>query len=88
MIYNAVEVVKLATGRITAPDLQKFITGAAMSPQQFTSEAWLSGFHNQCLKAAWEKEKSPLEEHDYELAKEYWLNEFVFMADKTRSSAF
>ncbi|MBR9804707.1 type IV secretory system conjugative DNA transfer family protein, partial [bacterium] len=37
-------------------------------------------------KAAWEKQKSPLESHDYELAKEYWLNEFVFMADKTRSS--
>jgi hypothetical protein len=86
MIYNAVEVVKLATGRITAPDLHRFITGAAMSPQQFTSDEWLGGFHNQCLKAAWEKPKSPLEEHDYELAKEYWLNEFVFMADKTRSS--
>ncbi|MBX3444185.1 MAG: type IV secretory system conjugative DNA transfer family protein [Planctomyces sp.] len=86
MIYNAVEVVKLATGRITAPDLQRFITGAAMMPQQFTSEEWLGGFHNQCLKAAWEKQKSSLESHDYELAKEYWLNEFVFMADKTRSS--
>lgn len=86
MIYNAVEVVKLATGRISAPDLHRFITGAAMSPQQFTSDEWLGGFHNQCLKAAWEKPKSPLEEHDYELAKEYWLNEFVFMADKTRSS--
>ena len=86
MIYNAVEVVKLATGRITAPDLQRFITGAAMSPQQFTSEEWLAGFHNQCLKTAWEKQKSSLESHDYELAKEYWLNEFVFMAEKTRSS--
>lgn len=86
MIYNAVEVVKLATGRITAPDLQRFITGAAMMPQQFTSEEWLGGFHNQCLKTAWEKQKSSLEAHDYELAKEYWLNEFVFMADKTRSS--
>ena len=86
MIYNAVEVVKLATGRITAPDLQRFINGAAMMPQQFTSEEWLAGFHNQCLKAAWEKQKTPIEEHDFELAKEYWLNEFVFMADKTRSS--
>lgn len=86
MIYNAVEVVKLATGRISAPDLHRFITGAAMSPQQFTSEEWLAGFHNQCLKAAWEKPKTAMEQHDFELSKEYWLNEFVFMADKTRSS--
>ncbi|WP_437193668.1 type IV secretory system conjugative DNA transfer family protein [Planctomicrobium sp. SH527] len=86
MIYNAVEVVKLATGRVSAPDLHRFITGAASSPQQFTSEEWLAGFHNQCLKTAWEKPKTAMEQHDFELAKEYWLNEFVFMADKTRSS--
>ena len=86
MIYNAVEVVKLATGRISASELHRFITGAAMSPQQFTSEEWLAGFHNQCLKTAWEKPKTAMEQHDFELSKEYWLNEFVFMADKTRSS--
>lgn len=86
MIYNAVEVVKLATGRVGAPDLHRFITGAATSANQFTSEEWLAGFHNECLKAAWEKPKTAIEQHDFELAKEYWLNEFVFMADKTRSS--
>jgi len=86
MIYNAVEVVKLATGRVSAPDLHRFITGAATTPQQFTSEEWLAGFHNQCLKTAWEKPKTAMEQHDFELAKEFWLNEFVFMADKTRSS--
>ena len=86
MIYNAVEVVKLATGRVSAPDLHRFITGAATTPQQFTSEEWLTGFHNQCLKTAWEKPKTAMEQHDFELAKEFWLNEFVFMADKTRSS--
>ena len=86
MIYNAVEVVKLATDRVSAPDLHRFITAAATSPQQFTSEEWLAGVHNQWLKAAWEKPKTAIDQHDFELAKEYWLNEFVFMADKTRSS--
>lgn len=86
LIFNCVEIVKLATGRVTAPDLHRFIGGAAMSPQQFTSEEWLAGFHNHCLKAAWEKEKTPIEEHDFALAKEYWLGEFPSMADKTRSS--
>jgi hypothetical protein len=86
MIFNTVEVVKLATGRVSAPDLHRFIGGAAMCPQQFHSPEWLAGFHNQCLKAAWQKQKSPTGQHDFELAKEYWLGEFPNMADKTRSS--
>ncbi|EAQ78966.1 type IV secretory system conjugative DNA transfer family protein [Blastopirellula marina] len=85
-ISCGVEIVKLATGSVSAPSLQRFINTAAMSPQQFTSEEWLRGYHNQCLKAAWEKPKTPLEQHDFELAKEYWLSEFPTMADKTRSS--
>jgi hypothetical protein len=86
VIFNAVEIVKLATGRVSAPDLHRFISGAAMSPQQFLAEEWLAGFHNQCLKAAWGKPKSPMQQHDFDLAKEYWLGEFPNMADKTRSS--
>lgn len=86
VIFNAVEVVKLATGRVTAPDLHRFISGAAMSPQHFSSEEWLGGFHNRCLKAAWEMPKSTIAQHDFELAKEFWLGEFPNMADKTRSS--
>ena len=86
MIFNAVEIVKQATGKVSAPDLQRFISTAAMSPGQIASAEWQAQFHNQCLKAAWEKGKTPTEEHDFELAKEYWLGEFCGMADKTRSS--
>ena len=86
LIFNAVEVVKLATGKVSAPELQRFISTAAMNPLQIGSAEWQSQFHNQILKAAWEKEKSPIEQHDFELAKEFWLGEFPNMADKTRSS--
>ena len=86
MIFNAVEVVKRAAGRVTAPDLHRFLVGAATHPSQFTSDEWLAGFHNQCLKAAWGKPKSPVERHDFDLAKEYFLGELPNMADKTRSS--
>lgn len=86
MIFNAVEVVKQATGKVSAPDLQRFISTAAMSPLQIASPEWQAQFHNQCLKAAFEKDKSPIEEHDFELAKEFWLAEYPNMADKTRSS--
>lgn len=86
MIFNAVEVVKQATGKVSAPDLQRFIATAAMNPGQIASPEWQAQFHNQCLKAAWEKDKTPTEAHDYELAKEFWLGEYPSMADKTRSS--
>lgn len=86
MIFNAVEIVKLATGRVSAPDLHRFISGAAMCTEQMLTDEWLAGFHNQCIKAAWYKPKSPMQKHDYDLAKEFWLGEFPKMADKTRSS--
>jgi len=49
MIFNAVEVVKLATGKVGAPELQKFISAAAMNPGMIGSAEWQAGFHNQCL---------------------------------------
>lgn len=86
MIFNAVEVVKQATGKVGAPELHKFISTAAMNPAALATAEWQAQFHNQCLKAAYEKDKTATEEHDFDLAKDYWLDEFPNMADKTRSS--
>jgi hypothetical protein len=86
LLYNAIEMVRLAMGPFTAPDLQKFIATAAMSPQDFASQAWQDGFHNHALRAAFESPKTPLEQHDWELARSYWMDEFPAMADRTRSS--
>ena len=86
MIYNAVEVVRLATGGVSAPDIQRFITTAPQSVEQIKTEEWQKKFCNQCMKEAFDKEKTPVEKHDYHLAVDYWLSEFPTMADKTRSS--
>lgn len=86
LIYNAVEIVKQATGKVSAPALQAFITTAAMHPSVISTEEWQAKFHNQCLKAAFERQKSSAEQHDFDLARDYWLSEFPSMADKTRSS--
>lgn len=86
MLYNAVVVVKLATGRVSAPDLQKFITTAAQTPQQLVSEEWQAGFHNATLKSAFEREKSAIDAHDFQLAMDYWAAEAPAMADRTKSS--
>ena len=86
MIYNAVEVVKLATGTVSAPDIQRFISTAANSAAQISTPEWQAGFCNQCLATAFDKPKTAIEAHDYQLATDYWLGEFPNMADKTRSS--
>lgn len=86
MIYNAVEIVTLASGAVSAPSIQRFITTAAMNPAQITCPQWRAGFCNQCLADAFEKQKTGIQSHDYQLASDYWLSEFPAMSDKTRSS--
>jgi hypothetical protein len=39
MIYNAVEIVRLATGTVTAPDVQAFINKAAQAPAALSGSA-------------------------------------------------
>jgi TraM recognition site of TraD and TraG len=86
MIYNAVQIIKLANGTVTAPDLQRFITTAALAPEQLRQPEWQTGFHSSCLQAAFEKQKRAIEAHDCELATQYWLGEFPNMSSRTRSS--
>jgi hypothetical protein len=86
LIYNAVEILKCATGKVTAPDLQQFILGAATSAENLTNEVWKKGFHCQCLEAAHNAAKTPIDAHDCQMATDYWLAEFPLMPDKTRGS--
>lgn len=86
MIYNAVEIVRLATGSVSAPAIQRFISSAPMSLAQLSTPEWRAGYCNQCIADAFEKKKPGVESHDYQLAADYWLSEFASMAEKTRSS--
>lgn len=86
MIYNAVEIVRRATGTATAPDLQRFINGAAQVPSALATPEWQAGFHNQCLQVAFGKLSTSIQRHDYALAADFWLKEYPAMNDRTRSS--
>jgi type IV secretory pathway TraG/TraD family ATPase VirD4 len=85
-IFNAVVILRLAEGKVSAPDIQKFISGAALNPATIATTEWQAASHNQSLKKAFEARKTPIEEADFQLAIDYWLGEFPNMADKTRSS--
>ncbi len=86
MIFNAVEIVKHATGKVSASDLQQFIVGAAQSAEQLASESWRAGFHCRCVEAAHNANKSLIEAHDVAMATDFWLGEIPVLADRTRSS--
>lgn len=85
-VYNGVHVMKLARKKIDAWELQKFIAGAAKTPAEIARPEWQSGFHNQCLAEAHAASMSAIDRHDLELAMQYWVGEYPFMADRTRSS--
>jgi hypothetical protein len=86
MLYYAVEIVKLATGSISAPTLQPFINGAAQTPEELEKPQWQQGQHCQLLRAAHEAAATDLQKHDCAQAVDYWLGEYPRMADRTRSS--
>jgi len=86
MIQMAVEPLRLATGNVDAFDLQRFINGMAMTPEQLKSPEWRQGFHCKTLEAAYQAAKSEIEKSDTEQCLEAWLNEYVNLNDRTRSS--
>ncbi len=86
-LYNGVEIVKKATGKVSASDLQRFITGAASSPAEIASPTWQEGFHNQCLARAYYAHKTPAEQHDYTQALDFWLKEHPALDSKPRSAS-
>jgi hypothetical protein len=84
--YNAAVILKIATGTVTATDVQHFIETAANSPAELNDPAWRQRFHNQKLKCAHEKTKSRIDANDCELANNQWLSTWTTMGDKTRGS--
>ena len=66
MLQLAIEPVRLATGKVSPVDVQQFINGAAMTPDQLSMPEWQAGFHNQILKRAYEASKTPIEQADFE----------------------
>jgi type IV secretory pathway TraG/TraD family ATPase VirD4 len=85
-LYNAVVILKIATGTVTATDLLHFLSTAANSPAELNDPEWRLRCHNQRLKRAHEKPKSRNDANDCELANDQWLSQWPTMGDKTRGS--
>jgi type IV secretory pathway TraG/TraD family ATPase VirD4 len=86
MLYNAIQVVLLATGRIDPWAIQCFISGAAISLAELNDAKWLESYHYQMLQEAKAKARGGLQQHDFELAHQYWTFQLPRMNDRTRTS--
>ena len=86
MIQMAVEPVRLATGHVDAFDLQRFIGGMAVTPDQLKTQGFREGHHCKTLEAAWLNAKCDIEKSDIEQCLEAWLNEYVNLDPRTRSN--
>ncbi len=98
-LFNAVEIVKLATGKLDPWELQVFINSAPTDPAVMAAletiedagtrtraQLWRSSFNFRCMSAAHAAAKTVMQQHDYQLAKEYWLGEMPKLNDRTKSS--
>ncbi len=93
LIRNGIEILILSKGTITLKDLAKFVRDAPTSIEQLKRVAtedepswWDTSFCAKCMEEAEQKEKTPRELNDFEMASDYWLHEFPNLGDRTRSS--
>lgn len=86
LLRNTIELLSLAKGSISLPEMRKIILSAPKNVQEIADATWQqNSLCWQLLEAAQAKEKTPLEENDFEQTADYWLSEFPNLAAKTRS---
>jgi hypothetical protein len=86
LMRNAIDLVVLATGRITIAEVYQLVVSAPTSMEQMRSAPWReSSFCFACLRQADESPKSARQAHDFEIVTDYFLIEWPQLSEKTRS---
>jgi hypothetical protein len=86
LLRNLVDLVVLATGRISVPDLYRLAVSTASSVEQVRSPKWRShSYCFACLTEADKRPKSPSRQRDFALVADYFLIEWPNLSEKTRS---
>jgi hypothetical protein len=86
LLRNLVDLIVLATGTISVPDLYRIAVSVATSLEQVKSEEWRSrSFCFRCLTEADKRPKTQSQQRDFELVADYFLCELPALSDKTRS---
>jgi TraM recognition site of TraD and TraG len=83
---NTIDLLSLARGRITVPDLYRVVISAPTSPEQLRSDEWKSkSLCFRCLVEADKQPKTKRQQADFEIVADYFMVEFLALSDRTRS---
>lgn len=86
LMRNSVDLLVMAKGRVSAPELYELVVSAAASEAQLNSEDWRrSSLCFQCLMEADCKAKTPQQRRDYKLVLDFFWREWPKLSEKTRS---
>jgi hypothetical protein len=83
---NLVDLLVMATGRVSIPDLYRLVVSAPTSSEQICSKEWkANSFCFHCLNQVDRRQKTPQQKRDFATIADYFLVEFPELSSKTRS---
>jgi hypothetical protein len=87
LLTAMVTMLRLASQRLSAAALYRFLTSLPTSAEQLTSEDWRKrSYASTCMEAAHNVVKTPAEEADYRTAIAFLLGELLYLNDRTKTS--
>jgi hypothetical protein len=88
LLRNAVDLLSIACGTVTLPELFEIIRTAPQDMEEAKSETWQgeSACFNYIQRAAERARGNPDVQPEYEMTAKYWLEEFPRMDNRPRSS--
>jgi hypothetical protein len=85
LVRNFCDLLVLATGHVSIPDLYRAVISAPTSLDQATSESWKQSYCYKLLAAADSARKTVSQREDLKLVADYLLLEYPALSEKTRS---
>lgn len=86
LLRNLCDLLAMAIGRVSVPDLVRLCLSAPKSTDQFKDPVWRErSFCFHCLMEAQERQKSPRQDHDFGVVADFFMLEWPNLSDKTRS---
>ncbi|WP_437185275.1 type IV secretory system conjugative DNA transfer family protein [Planctomicrobium sp. SH668] len=86
LMRNTIDLLAMATGRLSVEDLYRVVVSAAGSPEQVRSPEWReSSFCFQCLQQADCPANRDHKSHDLNIVVDFFLVEWPNLSEKTRS---
>lgn len=86
LLRNLIDLVLLAKGGIAMSDLHEVLSSAPRSIEESESASWQQrSYCYRCLKEAFQRPKSRIQERDFGVLDRYWMGTFPALADRTRS---